>query len=91
MAFDPQTLSKKDSTFRFCVPISNFSFPSMTWVGKVVTQTSVKGLEFLGLVPKGTHDVGEQLKIAADALVAGGSKKLFTPMMLFVAKKPANK
>lgn len=47
-------------------------------------------MERVGLAPKGTHDMGESLKIAADALVAGGQAKLFTPMMLFVAKKPEN-
>lgn len=54
----------------------------MTWVGKVTTQTTVRVLERFGLVPKGTHDVGESLKIAADNLVEGGRTKLFTPMMV---------
>jgi sterol 24-C-methyltransferase len=54
----------------------------MTWVGKLTTQTTVKVLERFGLVPQGTHDVGESLKIAADALVEGGRTKLFTPMMV---------
>ena len=72
----------------------------MTWFGKVVTQNSVWAMEKVGLVPKGTHDVGEALKTAgasplppcpaellandgaADALVAGGREKLFTPMMV---------
>ena len=54
----------------------------MTTFGKIVTQTAVKGFELVGLVPKGTHDVGEALKTAADALVAGGKEKLFTPMMV---------
>ena len=59
----------------------------MTWFGKLVTQTTVRSLEYVGLAPKGTYDVGESLKVAADALVAGGKTKLFTPMMLFVARK----
>lgn len=59
----------------------------MTWFGKVVTQTTVRGLEMVGLAPKGTYDIGESLKVAADALVAGGRSKLFTPMMLFVSRK----
>lgn len=63
----------------------------MTWVGKVTTQTTVQVLEKIGLAPKGTHDIGEQLKIAGDALVKGGQTKLFTPMMLFVCKKPERK
>jgi len=60
----------------------------MTWLGKVVTQNSVWLMEKVGLVPVGTYDVGEALKVAADALVAGGREKLFTPMQLFVCKKP---
>lgn len=60
----------------------------MTWFGKFTTQNAVKILERFGLVPKGTYDVGESLKVAADALVAGGQTKLFTPMMFFVARKP---
>ncbi|EGG12362.1 uncharacterized protein MELLADRAFT_41694 [Melampsora larici-populina 98AG31] len=62
----------------------------MTWMGKVITQSTVKVLEFLGMAHKGTFEVGEALKVAADALVAGGESKLFTPMMLFVSKKPEN-
>ncbi|CAE6467754.1 unnamed protein product [Rhizoctonia solani] len=60
----------------------------MSWSGKIVTQTTVKVLEMLGLVPKGTFDVGEALKTAADALVRGGQQKLFTPMYLVVSRKP---
>jgi hypothetical protein len=52
----------------------------MTWLGKVITQNTVWALEKLRLAPEGTFDVGEALKIAADALVAGGQEKLFTPM-----------
>jgi len=60
----------------------------MTWLGKVFTQNFVWFGEKVGLVPKGTYDVGEALKLAADALVEGGKTKLFTPMQLFVCKKP---
>lgn len=60
----------------------------MTWLGKVTTQTTVRVLETVGIAPKGTYDVGESLKVAAEALVAGGKAKLFTPMMLFVSRKP---
>ncbi|GAA94561.1 uncharacterized protein L969DRAFT_61402 [Mixia osmundae IAM 14324] len=67
-----------------------FTIIRMTRAGSFVTQTAVKVLERVGMVPKGTHDVGEALKTAAEALVSGGKAKLFTPMMLFVARKPAN-
>lgn len=47
-------------------------------MGKFVTQNTVRVLEKVGMVPKGTYEVGESLKTAADALVAGGQQKLFT-------------
>jgi sterol 24-C-methyltransferase len=52
----------------------------MTTIGKFFTQNTVWLLEKFRLVPHGTYDVGEALKTAADALVAGGREKLFTPM-----------
>ena len=39
------------------------------------------------MMPAGTYDVTENMKTAGDAIVKGGQTKLFTPMMLFVAKK----
>lgn len=63
----------------------------MTKVGTFFTQNAVRVMERVGLAPKGTFDVGEALKVAAEALVAGGQAKLFTPMMLFVAQKPESK
>ena len=39
------------------------------------------------MMPAGTYDVTENMKTAGDAIVRGGQTKLFTPMMLFVAKK----
>jgi sterol 24-C-methyltransferase len=50
----------------------------MTTAGKFITQNGVWALEKVGLVPKGTFDVGESLKTAATYLVKGGQKKLFT-------------
>lgn len=49
-----------------------------TKLGITITQTALKGLEFLRMVPAGTHDVGNALAKAADGLVAGGQQKLFT-------------
>ncbi|KAK4688218.1 sterol 24-C-methyltransferase, partial [Tremellales sp. Uapishka_1] len=67
-----------------------FTVVRMTTVGKFFTQNAVWGLEKVGFVPKGTYDVGESLKVAAEALVAGGRSKLFTPMALWVVRKPSN-
>ena len=61
----------------------------MSWSGKLVTHNAIRIMEWFGLVPKGTHDVGEALKVAGDSLVRGGQTKLFTPMYLVVSRKPA--
>lgn len=66
-----------------------FTVWRMSWSGKLVSHNAIRLMELLGLVPKGTHDVGESLKVAGDALVEGGQTKLFTPMYLMVARKPA--
>lgn len=46
--------------------------------GKFVTHTGLRLLEGIGLVPKGTWEVCEQLKVAGDALVKGGQTKVST-------------
>lgn len=48
----------------------------MTWSGKLFTHHALRVLEAVGLVPKGTWEVGETLKTAADALVKGGQLKV---------------
>ncbi|KZS92828.1 hypothetical protein SISNIDRAFT_412328 [Sistotremastrum niveocremeum HHB9708] len=66
-----------------------FTVWRMSWSGKIVTQGAVKLLEWVGIAPKGTYNVGEALKIAAGALVAGGKLKIFTPMFLVISNRPA--
>ncbi|CCG81755.1 putative Sterol 24-c-methyltransferase [Taphrina deformans PYCC 5710] len=63
----------------------------MTKYGRFITQTAIGLMERVRLAPKGTQQVGAALETAADALVAGGQQKLFTPMYLAVCKKPNNK
>ncbi|KAI0918833.1 hypothetical protein AcV7_006951 [Taiwanofungus camphoratus] len=65
-----------------------FTVWRMSWSGKLVTHYGLWLIEQLRLVPKGTWEVGETLKVAGDALVEGGKTKLFTPMYLVVCKKP---
>ncbi|KAG6885415.1 hypothetical protein C0993_001931 [Termitomyces sp. T159_Od127] len=48
-----------------------FTVWRMSWSGKLVTHNAIRVLEWLGFVPKGTHSVGESLKVAGDALVKG--------------------
>ena len=61
----------------------------LTQMGRDAVHRFVGGLEWMGLVPKGTQKTADSLAFAADNLVAGGKEKLFTPMYLMVAKKPA--
>lgn len=61
----------------------------MTKLGRLVMHNLVGGLEKIGLAPKGTKKTADSLGEAADCLVAGGKEKLFTPMYLMIARKPA--
>ncbi|KAJ1897418.1 Delta(24)-sterol C-methyltransferase [Kickxella alabastrina] len=59
-------------------------------VGRVFTTNVVKLLEKVGIAPAGTVQVQDVLLTAADALVAGAKKEIFTPMYLIVGRKPLN-
>ncbi|KAJ7600405.1 delta-sterol C-methyltransferase [Mycena floridula] len=65
-----------------------FTVWRMSWSGMLVTHNALKVLEFFRVVPKGTCEVGEALKVAAISLVEGGRSKLFTPMYLVISRKP---
>lgn len=56
--------------------------------GRLVMHNVMGTLEGVRLLPGGTRKTAESLGRAADALVEGGKKKLFTPMYLMVARKP---
>ncbi|KAF9530229.1 delta-sterol C-methyltransferase [Crepidotus variabilis] len=62
----------------------------MSWSGKLVSHTAIRLMEMFGIMPKGTWEVTETLKVAADALVKSGQMKLFTPMYLVISRKPLN-
>lgn len=66
-----------------------FTIARMTWVGRTVMHNLIGGLEKIGIAPRGTKKTADSLATAADSLVAGGKGKLFTPMYLMVARKPA--
>ncbi|GEQ71395.1 hypothetical protein JCM33374_g5078 [Metschnikowia sp. JCM 33374] len=57
-------------------------------IGRKVTTELVGLLEKVGFAPKGSKQVTGALEDAAVNLVAGGKQKLFTPMMLYIARKP---
>ncbi|XP_050211056.1 cycloartenol-C-24-methyltransferase [Mercurialis annua] len=69
---------------------SHFSLTGfrLTPIGKFFTRNMVKVLEFTGLAPKGSERVQNFLEKAADGLVEGGRKEIFTPMFFFLAQKP---
>ena len=70
---------------------SIWDFPTlvrMTKIGRGAAHRFVGALETIGLAPKGTQKTADSLAVAADALVAGGREKLFTPMYLMVGRKP---
>lgn len=66
------------------------TFFRTSFIGRVVTTNFLRVLEKVKLAPPGSVDVANSLESAAVGLVAGGEKGLFTPMMLFVCRKPAN-
>ncbi|KAK6462263.1 ergosterol biosynthesis [Scheffersomyces coipomensis] len=57
-------------------------------LGRAITTEAVGLMEKLGLAPQGSKQVTHALEDAAVNLVEGGRQKLFTPMMLYIARKP---
>lgn len=56
----------------------------MSWSGKLVSHNAIWMMERVGLIPKGTYDVSESLKVAADALVEGGQTKVSTALSILI-------
>ncbi|XP_051123512.1 cycloartenol-C-24-methyltransferase [Andrographis paniculata] len=81
-----------DSTVPWYAPMdtSQFSLSSfrLTAVGRFFTRNMVIALEKLGIAPKGSQRVQSFLEKAAEGLVAGGKKEIFTSMYFFLARKP---
>lgn len=71
---------------------SHFSLSSfrLTALGRFLTRNMVRVLEFLRVAPEGSERVSSFLEKAAEGLVEGGRKEIFTPMYFFVARKPLN-
>ncbi|RAL11818.1 sterol 24-C-methyltransferase [Aspergillus homomorphus CBS 101889] len=65
-----------------------FTIARMTWWGRGLAHRFVGALEKVGFAPVGSQKTADSLALAGDCLVAGGEKKLFTPMYLMVARKP---
>ncbi|XP_058073696.1 cycloartenol-C-24-methyltransferase-like isoform X2 [Magnolia sinica] len=81
-----------DSPVPWYLPLdaSHFSLSSfrLTALGRFITRYMVKALEHVGLAPEGSERVSSFLERAAEALVEGGRKEIFTPMYFFLAQKP---
>ena len=67
-----------------------FTIARLTWWGRGLVHKFVGLGEMLRVMPRGTQKTADSLAVAADCLVAGGKQKLFTPMYLMIARKPAN-
>ncbi|KAK8635777.1 hypothetical protein V6N13_004495 [Hibiscus sabdariffa] len=81
-----------DSPLPWYLPLdkNHFSLSSfrLTALGRFFTRNMVKALEFVGFAPKGSQRVQDFLEKAAEGLVEGGKKEIFTPMYFFLARKP---
>ncbi|KAH0931473.1 hypothetical protein HID58_008590 [Brassica napus] len=82
----------KDSPVPWYLPLdkNHFSLSSfrLTAVGRFITKNMVKLLEYIRLAPKGSQRVSNFLEKAAEGLVDGGRREIFTPMYFFLARKP---
>ncbi|XP_009626683.1 cycloartenol-C-24-methyltransferase 1-like [Nicotiana tomentosiformis] len=74
----------------FPLDTSHFSFSSfpLTALGRLLTRNLVSALEFVGLAPKGSQRVQGFLEKAAQGLVGGAKKGIFTPLYFFLVRKP---
>ncbi|KAF7137453.1 hypothetical protein RHSIM_Rhsim07G0057300 [Rhododendron simsii] len=82
-----------DSPVPWYLPLDTSQYFSLsgfrlTAVGRFITKNMVKGLEYVGLAPTGSQRVQEFLEKAADGLVNGGKKEIFTAMYFVLARKP---
>ncbi|KAG4304087.1 hypothetical protein PORY_002451 [Pneumocystis oryctolagi] len=65
-----------------------FVIARMTWLGRLLIGLFLNLMEFIGIAPKGSKKVNDVLLIAADALVDAGKQQLFSPMQMWICKKP---
>lgn len=57
-------------------------------VGRMMTRGTLRALEGLRIVPKGTLHVARLLDLCATAIVESGQLRIFTPMYFMLARKP---
>ncbi len=68
--------------------VSLASFRS-TRFGRTVTVNTLRVLEALRLVPRGSVDVANKLNICASGMIEAGTLGIFTPMYFLLGRKPA--
>jgi sterol 24-C-methyltransferase len=61
----------------------------MSRIGRTAMTALLYTLELVRIAPSGTSETSNELAGAAESLVAGAKKGLFTPMFLMVGRKPA--
>lgn len=66
-----------------------FTFCRTSRLGRVATTQITGALEWVGIAPKGSKQVTNALEQAAVYLVEGAKEEIFTPMQMFICKKPA--
>uniref|UniRef100_A0A060T2N3 Sterol 24-C-methyltransferase n=1 Tax=Blastobotrys adeninivorans TaxID=409370 RepID=A0A060T2N3_BLAAD len=67
-----------------------FTYFRSSTLGRWITMEGTGLLEKVGVAPKGSKQVTVALEQAAVHLVNGAKEGLFTPMMLYIVKKPKN-
>ncbi len=60
-----------------------------TTLGRYLSNRVLALMEALRIAPKGSTEVSDTLNRAADALVAAGERRVFTPNLFFVVRRPA--
>ncbi len=61
-----------------------------TSVGRAFATSFLYFAETVGIVPKGSLDAQRMLQTAADSLIEGGERKIFTPLYFILARKPSS-
>ena len=57
--------------------------------GRFLASRTIRTLEALRIAPKGSTEVSRMLDAAAESLIAGGERGIFTPNYFFLARRPA--
>ncbi|KAF9161450.1 Delta(24)-sterol C-methyltransferase [Actinomortierella ambigua] len=69
-------------------PMDYFTIFRSSTYGRIVTNSMVAALEWVGLAGKGSADVAKFLDLGATSLADGGKLGIVTVMYFFVARKP---